>query len=124
MQKRAMTSSARSVAFIINSLTAGGAERALVSLIGAMEDRLQGIAAHLVLLDMEEGRHAAPGFVTKHVLDADFSLPKSTTRLTRLLKDLSPDVTLSFLNRANVANVIASRVLRLPCIVSERTHTS
>lgn len=119
-----MTSSDRSVVFIINSLTAGGAERAFVSVISSMEDRLKGYTTHLVLLDTEEERHPVPHFVRKHVIDANFNWLKSAYSLMGLLKDLSPAVTLSFLNRANVANVISATILRHPCVISERSHTS
>lgn len=119
-----MNSSAQNVVFVINSLCAGGAERVLVNLIDRMEDRLKGFSTHLVLLDVEEERHLAPRFVKKHVLDARFHSVKSAYLLTRLLNQLSPLVTLSFLNRANVATVISSRLLKHPCIISERGHTS
>jgi len=112
------------IVFVINSLTAGGAERALVQLLSGMEDRLQSYATHLVLLDIEDERHQVPCFVTKHVLDAKFSTWRSAYLLTRLMKNVSPSVTLSFLTRANCANVFSAGLLGHPCIISERIHTS
>ena len=112
------------IVFVINSLAGGGAEGALVNLITAMETKLRDFTTHLVLLDLEDERYSAPSFVQKHVLDANFSLVKSIYLLTGLLRELSPLVTISFLNRANCANVIASRLLKFPCIISERIHTS
>jgi N-acetylgalactosamine-N,N'-diacetylbacillosaminyl-diphospho-undecaprenol 4-alpha-N-acetylgalactosaminyltransferase len=114
----------RNIVFIINSLTAGGAEGALVSLLGYMKDRLAPFSVHLVLLDAEQERHAAPDWVKKHVLDAKFGLISSTMRLARLLKRLQPVLALSFLNRANCANVMVSKLLGHPCIISERVHTT
>ncbi len=96
----------------------------MVHLISAMEANLRDFTTHLVLLDLEEERHSAPSFVHKHVLDAKFSLAKSIYLLTGLLRELAPLATISFLNRANCANVIASRILNYPCIISERVHTS
>lgn len=119
-----MNSCRRSIVFVINSLTAGGAERVLVELIASMEDRLRDFTTHLVLLDVEDERHPAPQFVRKHVLNANFSFSKSMYLLTRLLRELSPVVTVSFLNRANSASVIAARILGHSCIISERGHTS
>jgi glycosyltransferase involved in cell wall biosynthesis len=119
-----MRSRPGSIVFIVNSLTAGGAERALVDLLSYLEDHLRGYNAHLVLLDVEEQLHAVPSWVQTHVLNANFNFFWSTVLLTRLLRDLSPAVTLSFLNRSNCANVISSKLLKYPCIISERTHPS
>lgn len=119
-----MSSTPRNVVFVINSLTAGGAERALTDLLAYLQDDLRQYTVHLVLLDVEEQRHAVPSYVQEHVLDARFGMFSSTVLLGRLLRELTPAVTLSFLNRANCANVIASRILRYPCIISERVHTT
>jgi hypothetical protein len=117
-----MRSASQSIVFIINSLTAGGAERVLVDVLAYLEDRLRGYAVHLVLLDVEEELHAVPPWVQKHVLNANFSFFWSTISLTRLLRGLAPAVTVSFLNRSNCANVISSKILKYPCIVSERIY--
>src|ERR1700716_4345090 len=119
-----MCSSPRNIVFVINSLTAGGAERALVDLLTYLEDHLRGYTVHLVLLDVEEQRHAVPAYVRKHILNAKFNFFWSTVLLARLLRELAPAVTLSFLNRSNCANVISSKILRYPCIISERVHTT
>jgi N-acetylgalactosamine-N,N'-diacetylbacillosaminyl-diphospho-undecaprenol 4-alpha-N-acetylgalactosaminyltransferase len=119
-----MPSTPRNIVFVINSLTAGGAERALTDLLAYLQDDLRQYTVHLVLLDVEEQRHAVPSYVRKHILDAKFGTFSSTVLLGRLLRELSPAVTLSFLNRANCANVISSRILRYPCIISERVHTT
>jgi glycosyltransferase involved in cell wall biosynthesis len=119
-----MRSRSRDIVFVVNSLTAGGAERALVDLLGYMQDRLEGFAVHLVLLDDEEELHPAPAWVEKHVLDTRASFASSVVRLTRLLRRLTPAVVLSFLNRSNCANIISSKMLGYPCIISERVHTT
>jgi glycosyltransferase involved in cell wall biosynthesis len=117
-----MHSASHSIVFVINSLTAGGAEGALVDVLAYLEDRLRGYAVHLVLLDVEEELHAVPPWVQKHVLNANFSFLSSTISLTRLLRGLAPAVTVSFLNRSNCANVLSSKILKYPCIISERTY--
>lgn len=117
-----MQSRSRSIVFVINSLGAGGAERALVNLLAYLEDHLRGYNAHLVLLDVEEHLDAVPSWVQTHVLNANFNFFWSTVLLARLLRELAPAVTLSFLNRSNCANVISSKLLKYPCIISERTH--
>jgi len=117
-----MRSAPRSIVFVINSLTAGGAEHALVEMLTYLEDHLRGYTVHLVLLDVEEELHAVPPWVQKHVLNANFSFFWSAVLLARLLRHLAPAVTLSFLNRSNCVNVISSKLLKYPCIISERTH--
>ena len=117
-----MRSAPRSIVFVINSLTAGGAEHALVEMLAYLEDHLRGYTVHLVLLDVEEELHAVPPWVQKHVLNANFSFFWSAVLLARLLRHLAPAVTLSFLNRSNCVNVISSKLLKYPCIISERTH--
>ena len=119
-----MPSTPRNIAFVINSLTAGGAERALIDLLVYLQDDLRQYTVHLVLLDVEEERHAVPPYVRKHILDARYGMFSSTVLLGRLLRELTPAVTLSFLNRANCANVISSKILKYPCIISERVHTT
>ncbi|WP_224406176.1 glycosyltransferase [Afifella sp. IM 167] len=112
------------IVFVINSLTGGGAERVLVNLLEHLAEPLAGCDVHLVLLDIEEERQRTPGWVKKHVLDCRGSMLQSGIQLIRLLRRLSPDLAVSFLNRANCANVAASRLLGFPCILSERVHTS
>jgi glycosyltransferase involved in cell wall biosynthesis len=117
-----MLTAPKNIVFVINSLTAGGAEHALADLLTHLRDHLRHYAVHLVLLDVEEELHAVPTWAQKHVLDANFSFFRSTISLVRLLRDLAPAVALSFLNRANCANVLASKILKYPCVISERTH--
>lgn len=119
-----MSPASGSIVFVINSLTAGGAERALTDLLAYMEDHLRGHAVHLVLLDTEEELQPVPPWVRTHRLDARFGLLRSTILLTRLMSELKPLVALSFLNRSNCANIIASRLLNYPCSISERVHTT
>src|SRR4051794_14099999 len=121
---RSMPSTPRNIVFVINSLTAGGAERALTDLLAYLQDDLRQFSVHLVLLDVEDERRAVPSYVRKHVLDAKFGMFSSTLLLGQLLRELAPVVTLSFLNRANCANIISSTILKRPCIISERVHTT
>jgi N-acetylgalactosamine-N,N'-diacetylbacillosaminyl-diphospho-undecaprenol 4-alpha-N-acetylgalactosaminyltransferase len=114
----------RNIVFIINSLEGGGAERILVDLLHHLQPHMTGYRAHLVLLDDCPERYPAPSFVTKHVLGAGGSLSRSVARLTGCLRRLSPVATISFLTRSNAASIAAAKVLRHPCIVSERVHTS
>jgi N-acetylgalactosamine-N,N'-diacetylbacillosaminyl-diphospho-undecaprenol 4-alpha-N-acetylgalactosaminyltransferase len=81
-------------------------------------------ALHLVLLDRETYAYDLPDWITVEQLDSGHSLWKSTFGLLAVLRRLRPQATLSFLTRANVATVVASRLLGIPAIVSERVNTS
>lgn len=112
------------IVFVINSLTGGGAERAMANLLAFARDELSKHDVHLVLLDHEPERHEIDSSVTKTTLDARHRLLPSLIQLHGALRRLRPDVTVSFLTRSNCANVVASALLRRPCIISERVHTS
>jgi N-acetylgalactosamine-N,N'-diacetylbacillosaminyl-diphospho-undecaprenol 4-alpha-N-acetylgalactosaminyltransferase len=49
---------------------------------------------------------------------------RSIWQVWQALRGMKPDVTLSFLTRANIANVVASALVRVPAIVSERVNTT
>lgn len=119
-----MTARPRRVAFVINSLTSGGAERVFVDLLNALRTKLGGYETHLILLDREEFRHEPPDWVSIYCCDARFSVLRSVGALVRRVRALKPDVVVSFLTRANVAALIASRLAGIPCVISERVHTT
>jgi glycosyltransferase involved in cell wall biosynthesis len=111
----------RRIAVVINSLGTGGAERVVENILrtappGAWD-------CHLVLLDREQTeRRTPPGHVTVHRLDCDFGLFESILQLRAVLQRIEPDLVVSFLVRANVAAIIASRSIGAPCIISERAQ--
>lgn len=114
-----MTSLPR-IAFVINSLGPGGAERVLDQILqtappGSWE-------CHLVLLDREREYRAPPAPVSVHRLDCGRRLWASICELKAALAQIKPDLVVSFLVRANVAAVIATRQLGIPCIISERSQ--
>jgi N-acetylgalactosamine-N,N'-diacetylbacillosaminyl-diphospho-undecaprenol 4-alpha-N-acetylgalactosaminyltransferase len=76
------------------------------------------------LLDREPGAYSVPDWVDVIQLDCGGKLVRSILALRGLYARLLPDVTLSFLTRANVANVAATRAMRTRCIISERVNTS
>jgi N-acetylgalactosamine-N,N'-diacetylbacillosaminyl-diphospho-undecaprenol 4-alpha-N-acetylgalactosaminyltransferase len=112
------------IVFVINSLTGGGAERAMVNLLAFARDELAPHDVRLVLLDRETEQHEVDPSVHKTTLDARHRLLPSLMQLYDALRRLRPDVTVSFLTRSNCANIVASILLRRPCIISERVHTS
>ena len=72
----------------------------------------------LALLDREPAAYAPPDWVEMRELDCGGSMLKSVEKVNA---ELRPDVALSFLNRANVANVLAAKGA---CVISERSNAS
>lgn len=75
----------------------------------------------LALLDREPAAYAPPDWVEVRELDCAGSMLKSIEKVKALHAELRPDVALSFLNRANVANVLAAKGA---CVISERSNAS
>lgn len=107
--------------FMINSLTGGGAERVMCTLLRHSEAERAEFDISLAVLDNEPVGNAAPDWVDLHQFDSRFSMARSIMAVRQLFAELKPDVSLSFLTRANIANVINART---PCVISERAHTS
>ena len=107
---------------MINSIGYGGAERVLASILTAAES--QAYDVHLIILDDEPARRDMPKIGKQHILDARGKLWRSLRQLRGLLRELRPDLVVSFLVRANVASAIAARSLGIPVILCERMHLS
>lgn len=107
--------------FLINSLAGGGAERVMCSLLAHSYAESEAFDTALVLLDDEPRAYDVPDWVQVHQLDCRGSTLRSVLAVGRLLTELKPDVTLSFLTRANVASILAGRA---PCVISARVNTS
>jgi glycosyltransferase involved in cell wall biosynthesis len=112
------------IAFVINSMEGGGAERVLSILLDQLVLSFKEVDVYLILLDRKIERYAIPTYTNKITLDCQGSIVKSILSLRQALQKIAPDVVLSFLNRANCANIIAARFLGYRCIVSERVNTS
>lgn len=112
----------RKIAFIINSLGPGGAERVMNNVLHMTP--LKDWTPHLILLDQEKEHRTPPDFVRVHRLDCRMSLVASIRQLRRTLREIEPDLVVSFLVRANIAAVIATRGLGIPVIISERSQLS
>ncbi|MBE1527225.1 N-acetylgalactosamine-N,N'-diacetylbacillosaminyl-diphospho-undecaprenol 4-alpha-N-acetylgalactosaminyltransferase [Sphingopyxis sp. OAS728] len=112
------------ILFAINSLAGGGAERVLATLLGGSTPWRERYDIHLALLDDEPRAYDVPEWVEVHQLDARHKFLPSLTQLRALVGRLSPDATLSFLTRANVANAWAMAGRGRPWLISERVNTS
>ncbi len=124
LSKAAIQSRAKRVMFIINSLAGGGAERVMCTLLRASEAERHDCHIMLLLLDRETAAYKVPEWVEVRQLDCRQSLVRSIWSVFRAMREMRPSVTVSFLTRANVANVIAAALLRVPAIISERVDTS
>jgi N-acetylgalactosamine-N,N'-diacetylbacillosaminyl-diphospho-undecaprenol 4-alpha-N-acetylgalactosaminyltransferase len=112
------------IAFIINSLAGGGAERVFCQLIEGLQDRLRDCDCEVVLLDDEPHAYSPPSSVALRTLAAERRMAISVARLIGEMRRFRPHVAISFLNRANCANVLASRWCGYRAVISERVATS
>lgn len=110
--------------FIINSLEGGGAERVMTTVLGASEPWRDRYDISLALLDRKAAAYPPPAWVETIQLDCHGRLLPSIWGVRRLVSRLRPDVTMSFLTRANVANVAAMAGRRAACLISERVNAS
>jgi len=112
------------VLFIINSLAGGGAERVMCTLLRASQGELRDCHIALLLLDRDPPAYDVPRWIEVEQLDCRHSLIRSIWSVWRALRRLRPDMTISFLTRANVASIIAASLAGIPAIVSERVNTT
>ncbi|MCF8708225.1 glycosyltransferase [Rhizorhapis sp. SPR117] len=110
--------------FVINSLAGGGAERVMTTLLCASDHWRDRYDMSLALLDREAVAYTTPDWLETIQFDCRGGLLPSILALRRLVSRLRPDVTLSFLTRANVANVLATSGRDAACIISERVNSS
>lgn len=108
--------------FVINSLAGGGAERAMCTLLHHSEAERAEFDMTLIVLDDEPAANAPPAWVEVRQFDCNFSALRSVRAVRRAFAELKPDVTLSFLTRSNLANVINAG--RAACVISERAFPS
>jgi glycosyltransferase involved in cell wall biosynthesis len=114
----------RRVLFLINSLVGGGAERVMSTLLTASAAESREFDISFATLDIVEERYNLPDWLKRYSFDCGESLPRSLLAVRRLMADVRPDVVLSFLSRANVANVALSPFFGARSIISERVNTS
>jgi glycosyltransferase involved in cell wall biosynthesis len=112
------------VLFVINSLTGGGAERVLTTILARSEARRDRHEMSLALLDDEPDAYPPPDWLDVRRLGGGGGLVESVRNLGSLQAELRPDVTVSFLTRSNVANAIANIASSRPVVISERVHTA
>lgn len=110
--------------FVINSLEGGGAERIMTVLLAASREMAAQYDLSLVLLDRAPIVYAPPAWLAVHQLDCGGSLVRSARQFHALAGREKPDLTVSFLTRANAVTVAASRRLGFRAVISERVNSS
>jgi glycosyltransferase involved in cell wall biosynthesis len=115
---------ARRILFIINSLEGGGAERVMCLVAAAVAEAEKHWRVTLATLDQERDSYALSERVIRIRLNAGGSLLWSMITLRRLVRLERPDVIVSFLTRSNCAAIACSWLAGIPCVVSERVHTT
>ena len=113
----------RRVLFVINSLAGGGAERVMATLLNNSNDWLSRNEIALAVLDEGPRAFALPDWLTILQLDCGGGLVASISGLNHVVRDYQPDVTISFLTRANLASGAVMTNRGKPWIISERTST-
>jgi glycosyltransferase involved in cell wall biosynthesis len=109
------------ILFLINSLEGGGAERVMSTLLRHSASERERYDIVLGLLDNLPAAYTVPDWVEVRQLDGAQSFLRSIMAVRRLVAEVRPHLTLSFLTRSNIANVLSART---PCVISERANTS
>ncbi len=122
------------VCFFIWGLRAAGAERVLSFLANAWSDK----GWQVVILTMEDAE-AEPFYPLAEAIEvrpldllgSSHSFVSALTQnlrrvrlIRRAIRDVQPDVLISFIDKANTLAVFASRGLGVPVVISERTDPS
>lgn len=110
--------------FYISTLTGGGAERVVANLANAFAGA--GHTVSVVTVLSNDNEYSLDKGVRRYVLEKKTSSNylvrniKRVTALRKVLKDIRPDLLISFMAEPNVRALIASRFLKIKTIVSIR----
>ncbi|WP_269519972.1 glycosyltransferase [Alteromonas sp. BMJM2] len=114
----------KKIIFLINSIKYGGAERALASILSKPE-LYDGLDVSIVLLDDEPLEREMPKNINLIKLNSKGSMLNSVVNLHSYLRQVSPDLVVSFLVRSNVSNAFLRLFNQVPkSILCERMHLS
>lgn len=122
--------SKKHIAFIIYSLDSGGAERVVTTLANHFVSLYEVSIITIInkpsfyKLNNEVNLEHCVNKVTKSkgVLSALNNNLKLMRKIKGHLKTLNVDVALSFMTTSNVLSVLATKALKIPCIISERSN--
>ena len=117
------------ISCVINSLTTGGAERQFVALAASLEKRH---TTDVLLIEKDAEQKAdglRPVALSKLTLGTPrflklLSYPRIAKRLVERYRKRKPDVSVSFLEVANLLNIKACRKTGTRCVISVRIYPS
>ncbi|EGV44811.1 glycosyltransferase family 4 protein [Bizionia argentinensis JUB59] len=118
------------IAFIISSLTPGGAERVVSTLANAFVEDYHVLIITLYnnkpFYSLDERVQLVSCKLTysnkKHILHSLAINYKLIRRIYIILKKEKADLAIGFMTTTNIYTIIASQLLNIPNIISERTH--
>ena len=111
----------RRILFVINSLAGGGAERVMATLLANSQAWRSAFDIALAVLDDGPRAFDLPEWLKVAQLDCKGRLVSSIAALDRVVARFDPNLTLSFLTRANLACGAVMTKRRRPWVISERT---
>ncbi|WP_108424727.1 glycosyltransferase family 4 protein [Flagellimonas amoyensis] len=118
------------IAFVIGSLTSGGAERVVTTLSRSLSHNYD-----VTIFTFQKGETVYRLDDSVKVISCMDEIPPSKTvlhslilnyklyrRLTSMLKSHQIELVIGFITMANVLTILAAKTLKIPCIVSERNN--
>ncbi|WP_296386379.1 glycosyltransferase family 4 protein [Winogradskyella sp.] len=122
--------SKKKIAFVIGSLSSGGAERVITNLSNSLIERYEIVIITFakstpfyplderikVIACRESNDQPSSTFQS---LKLNFHLTK---RIYQILKKEQVDIAIGFITSANILTTIAAKICRIPCIISERNN--
>ena len=113
------------ILFTIGSLTSGGAERVLVTLANFWASK--GWDITVLIISSHDGFYKVDDTVTLISLDKKYVNKKSSIFNTvkgirETIKEVKPDIIISFITIMNILTLIANIGLKIPIIISERNY--
>ncbi|MHA2938270.1 glycosyltransferase [Vibrio sp. RC27] len=114
----------KKIAFLINSLEGGGAERVFTNLVNYLSDKDE-YEIVVILIDNLEQKYEINSNIELKVIANSGNITKlELYKLYKELKQGDYDCVISFLTRANILNCICKKLIGYKSIISERVNTS
>ncbi len=115
------------ILFVINTLSSGGAERVLSELANYFADVYNYDTYILTISKYEDFYEISKNIklIKLNIENNKYSIINSFERVSKLVKSINkikPDIIISFMTSTNIESIIASKLLKIPIIISERAN--
>ena len=118
----------KKIAFYIGSLNKGGAERVITNLAEYFYSK--GYRVWMITKFRAKEEYALSAGITRVIADLTKEEEKGriqnffnrTIKLRRIIKDINPDVVVSFIGKSNLRTIAATRGTGIPAVVSVRSN--